>query len=163
MPPEQAAAHAKPDPLGVLQQLRAVMRVAQRHSENVERSTGLSGSQLWALYEVSQAPGLHVGGLAARMRLHHSTTSNLVERLCAADLLCKTRAGADQRVVCLSLTSQGEALLARAPTPHRGILPEVLGSLPEAELRQLSEALAVLTARLETDAAATLQPLPFTE
>ncbi|MBK9394161.1 MAG: MarR family transcriptional regulator [Uliginosibacterium sp.] len=67
--------------MNVLQQIRRIVRAAQRHSQLLEKSTGLPGAQLWALQEVVSDPGLRVGDLARRMHLHISTTSNLVDKL----------------------------------------------------------------------------------
>ncbi len=151
-------------PLSVLQRFRVLIRTAQRHSQWIERQSGVTGAQLWALQELSEVPGLRVGELANRMALHQSTASNMVDRLETSGLLRKERNSADQRVVKLFLTAEGQALLGRAPSPARGVLPEALRLLDEEALLRLQEELDVLLRQIKVlDEGFGMQPLPFTE
>lgn len=151
-------------PLSVLQRFRVLIRTAQRHSQWIERQSGVTGAQLWAMQELAEAPGLRVGELARRMALHQSTTSNLVDRLESGGLLRRERSSADQRVVKLYLTEAGSALIARAPSPARGILPEALRSLEPQALAQLQRELDALLGEVRNlDEGFGMEPLPFTE
>ncbi|WP_287365877.1 MarR family transcriptional regulator [Thauera sp.] len=151
-------------PLSVLQRFRVLIRTAQRHSQWIERQSGVTGAQLWALQELAEAPGLRVGELANRMALHQSTASNMVDRLETAALIRKERTSADQRVVRLYLTDAGTALLGRAPSPARGVLPEALRLLdPEALGRLQGELDGLLLQIRDLDEGFGMQPLPFTE
>ncbi len=155
---------AQATPLSVLQRFRVLIRTAQRHSQWVERQSGVTGAQLWALQELNESPGLRVGELANRMALHQSTASNMVDRLETASLLRKERTSVDQRVVRLYLTDEGLALLGRAPSPARGILPEALRLMDqEALLRLQGELDALLRQIRDLDEGFGMQPLPFTE
>jgi len=155
---------AQVTPLSVLQRFRVLIRTAQRHSQWIERQSGVTGAQLWALQELAEAPGLRVGELANRMALHQSTASNMVDRLETSKLLRKERTSADQRVVRLYLTAEGEALLGRAPSPARGVLPEALRLLDEEALLRLQRELDVLLRQIkDLDEGFGMQPLPFTE
>ncbi len=155
---------AQPSPLSVLQRFRVLIRTAQRHSQWIERQSGVTGAQLWALQELKELPGLRVGELANRMALHQSTASNMIDRLETAELIRKERTSADQRVVRLYLTEQGEALLARSPSPARGVLPEALRLLDEDSLCKLQDDLDALLRQIkDLDAGFGMQPLPFTE
>ncbi|MDD3674228.1 MarR family winged helix-turn-helix transcriptional regulator [Thauera propionica] len=151
-------------PLSVLQRFRVLIRTAQSHSQWIERQSGVTGAQLWALQELAEAPGLRVGELANRMALHQSTASNMVDRLETAALIRKERTSADQRVVRLYLTDAGTALLGRAPSPARGVLPEALRLLdPEALGRLQGELDGLLLQIRDLDEGFGMQPLPFTE
>ena len=151
-------------PLSVLQRFRVLIRTAQRHSQWIERQSGVTGAQLWALQELAEAPGLRVGELANRMALHQSTASNMVDRLETAALIRKERTSAVQRVVRLYLTDAGTALLGRAPSPARGVLPEALRLLdPEALGRLQGELDGLLLQIRDLDEGFGMQPLPFTE
>lgn len=155
---------AQPSPLSVLQRFRVLIRTAQRHSQWIERQSGVTGAQLWALQELKELPGLRVGELANRMALHQSTASNMIDRLETSELIRKERTSADQRVVRLYLTEQGEALLARSPSPARGVLPEALRLLDEDSLCKLQDDLDALLRQIkDLDAGFGMQPLPFTE
>lgn len=69
------------DTLCVLQKRRFVIRAAQRHSQRVRRTSGVSGAQLWLLRDLAEAPGLRVGELAARLAAHQSTVGHMLEKL----------------------------------------------------------------------------------
>ncbi|THF66940.1 MarR family transcriptional regulator [Pseudothauera nasutitermitis] len=151
-------------PLSVLQRFRVLIRTAQRHSQWIERQSGVTGAQLWAMQELVEAPGLRVGELANRMALHQSTASNMVDRLETSGLIRKERTSADQRVVRLYLTEAGTHLLARAPSPARGVLPEALRKLDEESLLRLQNELDGLLVQIKNmDEGFGMQPLPFTE
>jgi DNA-binding MarR family transcriptional regulator len=135
---------AQSSPLAVLMKFRLVVNAVKRNFKWIERQCGINGAQLWALWEIKRAPGLRVTALARLLAMHQSSTSNLVDRLVRAGLVGKTRAGGDQRVVTLALTRKGVALLAKAPKPARGLLPEALHKMPPAALGQLDRSLAAL-------------------
>ena len=163
-PATSPARKSAASPLSVLQRFRVLIRTAQRHSQWIERRSGVTGAQLWALQELSEVPGLRVGALAGRMALHQSTASNMVDKLESARLIRKERASADQRVVHLYLTEAGRELLERSPSPARGILPEALRRLDEETLLRLQRELDGLLRQInDLDEGFGMQPLPFTE
>jgi DNA-binding MarR family transcriptional regulator len=89
------AANAAPDTyelaVEVLGRFREVFRAAKLHFAAVQRIAGVSGAQLWALWEINAQPGLRVSELTQKMSLHQSTVSNLVERLNSTGLLRRMR------------------------------------------------------------------------
>ena len=88
----------------------------------------------------------------------------MVDRLETAALIRKERTSADQRVVRLYLTDEGAALLKRAPSPARGVLPEALRLIdPEALKRLQGELDGLLLQIRDLDEGFGMQPLPFTE
>lgn len=146
-----------------LQHLRILMRGAQRHSARIEKQCGVSGAQLWVMQELADAPGLSVGAVAARLAIHQTTASNLVDALARKHYLARSRGEHDQRVVSLTLTAAGAALIAAAPKPARGLLPEALARMSPAGLAQLNAGLAeLLDAAGQQDDEQGLLPLPFT-
>jgi len=154
----------KVTPLSVLQRFRVLIRTAQRHSQWVERQSGVTGAQLWALQELAEVPGLKVGELARCMALHQSTASNMVDKLETSGLIRRERGSADQRVVRLYPTAEGLALLERAPSPARGVLPEALRRLDKDALEQLQANLELVITQIQhLDEGFGMQPLPFTE
>lgn len=158
------SAPAAVSPLSVLQRFRVLIRTAQRHSQWIEQQSGVTGAQLWALQELSERPGLRVGELGNLMALHQSTASNMIDRLESAALVRKERTAADQRVVRLYLTEKGSDLLALAPSPARGVLPEALRMLAAEDLTRLQGSLDILLKQIkDMDEGFGMQPLPFTE
>ncbi len=128
---------------GALRKFRIVFSSVKKHFEDVEAKCGISGAQLWAVSEIASSPGLRVSELARAMSVHQSTASNLVGELERKGLGRKER-GKDQRVVYLHLSEQGNEMIALAPQPMSGILPDALQRLPEDVLSCLSSSMDVL-------------------
>ena len=148
--------------LDILKKLRIVIRSAQRHSQWIEKQCGVSGAQLWMMQELHDHPGLRVGELAARLAIHQTTASNLVDALRKLGYVVKVRDEVDQRVVKLALTDEGIGTLAKAPKPARGLLPEAILHLDEASLAQLDQGLQGLLKSIgHLDEAFGLMPMPF--
>ncbi len=149
--------------MAVLQQLRELFRVSQQHFQRIESLCGVSGSQLWALSEVSRAPGITVSQLAQKMSLHLSTSSNLLDKLEAQALIRRKRGSDDQRIVRIYLTATGQRILKRAPRPVEGMIPEALSKMPERALQSLRRDLGrVLDLASVRNRRAALKPLADT-
>lgn len=134
--------------LEVLGEFRLIFKSARKHFKSVQDSAGVSGAQLWVLSEVARTPGMRVSDLAAKMSIHQSTASNLIERLESESLLLRTRDKDDQRVVRLRLTPAAEKIVAKAPGPPEGILPDALKRLSRNELIELKSHLHKVTGLL---------------
>lgn len=146
--------------LEALKKFRQIVSSAQQHFRRIEEQCGLSGAQLWALREVAERPGQRVSDLANAMSLHLSTTSNLLDKLTKRNLIRRERNDTDQRIVRLFLTEEGMRIVAVAPYPARGVLPEALNRLPDEELDRLNGSLArVLEEIGDSDKEAAMKPL----
>ena len=143
----------------VLRQFRLVFNAVRTHFQQVERSSGLGGAQLWALSEIESNPGIGVGALAAAMDIRQTTASNLVRVLVARGLVTTTRDGADRRSVQLKLLPAGGRLLRKAPLLPSGVLPHALSNLDAATLTRLHADLGAVLAELHPDARAARTPL----
>ncbi|PWB58443.1 MAG: MarR family transcriptional regulator [Nitrosomonadales bacterium] len=146
--------------LEALKKFRQIVSSAQQHFRRIEEQCGLSGAQLWALREVSGNPGLRVSDLAKVMSLHLSTTSNLLDKLTKRKLIQRERNDPDQRIVRLFLTEEGMRIVASAPYPARGVLPEALNRLPDEVLDSLNRSLTRVLDEIEdSDKDAAMKPL----
>ncbi|HEY4210783.1 MAG TPA: MarR family winged helix-turn-helix transcriptional regulator [Steroidobacteraceae bacterium] len=110
----------------------------------MRRIAGISGSELWALSEIAGGSGLSVNGLAERMALHQTTASNLIYALVERKMVRRERDEQDLRVVRLTITTIGKALLLRAPGPYHGLLIDGLRGMSDADLPRLLECLGRL-------------------
>jgi DNA-binding MarR family transcriptional regulator len=162
MPRSSSAAAPETDPLETLAKFRVIIRAAQWHAAAVQKQCGVSGAQLWIMQEIAEAPGLRVGELAARMAIHQTTASNLLDALEKRGYLKKSRDDEDQRVVNLLLTPSGSRVLRKAPKPARGLLPEALARLDPKKRARLDAGLkALLDVIDDADGTAGAQLLPF--
>lgn len=149
--------------LDTLKKLRIVIRAAQRHSAWIEKQCGVSGAQLWIMQELDETPGLRVGEIAEKLAIHQTTVSNLLDTLEKRGYVAKTRDPTDQRAVKLALSASGTELLAGAPKPARGLLPEALRQLTPEQLTCLNQGLNELLNSIGIlDEGYGMQPLPFT-
>jgi len=149
--------------LDILKKLRIVIRAAQQHSLWIEKQCGVNGAQLWIIQELHETDGLRVGELAKKLAIHQTTTSNLLDSLEKRGYVSKARDQNDQRVVRVTLTEEGAALLMRAPKPARGLLPEALLQLDAESAENLDSGLQGLLSSIEVlDEGFAFLPLPFT-
>ncbi len=149
--------------LDILQKFRIIVSAAQKYSQRVEKQLGVTGAQLWIMKEIDVMPGLRVGEVAKKLAIHQTTASNLLDALEKKEMICKTRLATDQRIVNLTLTDKGRAVLQKAPEPVRGLLPEALSQMTGDDLSRVGEGMDVLLKSIaQVDEEFALQPLPFT-
>jgi DNA-binding MarR family transcriptional regulator len=154
LPPDNADAA-----IVVLRQFRQVFNAVKSHFQQVEKTVGMGGAQVWALSIVRDNPGIGVGALAKAMSIHQSTASNLVRTLIDREMVIAVKQGTDRRAVQLNLLPAGAKVLKNAPGPFAGLLPDALKSLPHETLERMSEDLSQLIVAIAADAAGASIPL----
>src|SRR5215472_10233551 len=154
-----AQARRRQAALRVLMQFRQAVNSAKQHFRWVGDQCGISGVHVWALWELSEAPGARVSELASALAIHQSTASNLLDKLTREGLVRRERGRGDQRVAKLFVTPSGAALLKRAPSPVRAMLLEALYSMPESSLERLGVLLGELLGHIKVDRTASGKPL----
>jgi DNA-binding MarR family transcriptional regulator len=153
------ASPVEPAATRVLRRFRMVFNAVKTHFQQVEKTAGVGGAQLWALSVVHDEPGIGVGALARAMDVHQTTASNLVRALVEQGLVDSQRSGSDRRASQLRVTHAGARLLARAPGPFAGVLPQALARLDPQTLERLDADLVALLQLLEADRRAARIPL----
>lgn len=133
----------------VLKKFRIIYGSVRQHFREVEKSCGVTGSQLWVMQEVGQTPGIGVSELAERLSIHQSTCSQLVEKLVGRGLIVKERSREDQRRVGLRLAEDAARLVRNAPGPAEGVLPEALGALSPEAIASLDASLEMVIRQLQ--------------
>jgi len=145
--------------IAVLRQFRQVFNAVKSHFQQVEKTVGMGGAQVWALSVVREQPGIGVGALARAMSIHQSTASNLVRTLIDREMVVASKQGADRRAVQLNLLPAGARVLRNAPGPFAGLLPDALKALPPETLARLQTDLDQLIDRIAADEADAHVPL----
>ena len=149
--PKPAGPEAAEPSARVLRRFRLVFNAVKSHFRAVETKAGISGAQLWALSVIHARPGIGVGELARAMDIHQSTASNLLRALIDKALVAAERGGEDRRAVQLKATARAAKVLAKAPGPFSGVLPEALERLDKRTLARLDRDLAMLIEELGVD------------
>lgn len=121
----------------MLRQLRVVLNSVKSHWQGVERTSGIGGSQVWALSTVRDRPGIGVTDLARALSVRQPTASQLVKNLSLQGLVEIRREGADRRAIQLHITAEGRKVLRRVAGPLEGILPQALRKLEDDALDRL--------------------------
>lgn len=135
----------------MLRRFRSVFNAVKTHFQQVEKQAGIGGAQVWALSLIQAQPGIGVGALAKGMDVHQTTASNLVRSLVEAGYVASERSDTDRRASQLSITRAGQRVLAKAPGPFTGVLPQALARLDAETLARLDSDLATLLTLLEAD------------
>jgi DNA-binding MarR family transcriptional regulator len=148
MPPSHTAPNLIQD---CMQSLRRIVKALEDYSRSVERRFGLTGPQLWALWELGRKGPLALKDLAARMHLESSTVVGVVDRLVAKGLVIRNPDAEDRRRISLVPTPKGAEILAAAPHPAQGHLLAGLESMDPQRVENLHEALRTLEAVLEAE------------
>ena len=133
--------------------LLRVLRMMQSHLQQLEDAHGLSGAQLLALWQLSVNPDQRVSELASALHLQRSSTSNLLDKLESRKLVTRSRNEQDQRIVIVSLTEEGRAVVRRVPGPMGGLMRQAIKALPLRTLHHLHDGVIALVDALDGTAA----------
>src|SRR5664279_2746511 len=125
----------------IIDNLRRVFQVVNEQSKKVERETGLTGPQLWAIKIIAESAPIKVSDLARRMYLHPATVVGILDRLEGRGLVLRKRSQEDRRVVEIELTEQSKELVATAPEVAQGLLVKGLEPLPMEKLLHIADGL----------------------
>jgi DNA-binding MarR family transcriptional regulator len=107
---------------------RAVMRISLHAADQIG---GVSVVQLRALTVLREAPEANLAQLADGMGVTVSTTSRMVDRLVAADLVDRRPAAHTRREIALRLTRRGRSTLDRYDELRLVGLRSCLESVPD--------------------------------
>jgi MarR family transcriptional regulator, organic hydroperoxide resistance regulator len=150
-PRRRASTTPESDSTAIVVGLRRVVRALELYSQEVRRSYGLTGPQLWALTTLLRSGPLTAGELAASLLVHQSSTSLLIRRLERRGLVRRTRLREDRRFVRIELTERGHTLATEAPEPAQGRLLHGLRRMPARRVRGIRRAVEDLVGAMEAE------------
>ena len=133
----------------IVQGLRRVTRAIELYSQDVQRSFGFTGPQLWALKNLLRDGPLTPGQLAVSLAVDQSSVSGLLKRLEQKGLITRTRAAEDLRSVRIHLSPAGRTLAQRAPQAAQGRLLHALNGMSRSRVRSLRRAIDTVVASME--------------
>ncbi|MGY1643234.1 MarR family winged helix-turn-helix transcriptional regulator [Geodermatophilus sp. SYSU D00703] len=134
-PPPAAADPGEPltkEDFEALARFRFAIRRYLRSSEEIVRGHGATPQQYQLLLALKGFPGREwatVRELAERLQLRHHSVVELVNRAQDQDLVQRTAHPDDGRAVRVTLTAQGDDLLARLAVLHRDELRRMESAL----------------------------------
>ncbi len=145
---------AKPDPQDValiVQGLRRITRAIELYSQDVQRTFGLTGPQLWALRNLQREGPLTPSQMADSLAVDQSSVSGLLRRLEEKGLVSRVRDAEDLRSVKIHLTAQGRTAAARAPQAAQGRLLHGLNRMSASRVRALRRSVETLVTAMEAE------------
>lgn len=142
----------------VIDNLRRIYQAIGEYSKNAEKTTGLTGPQLWAIKILAHETPLKVSELAARMYLHPATVVGILDRLEAKGLSTRTRSKTDRRAMDVVLTEQGRTVVANAPEVAQTMLVKGFEGMTDDEFTGCAFAMERIAGILGADQAT---PLPL--
>ncbi|MDD2582949.1 MAG: MarR family transcriptional regulator [Desulfuromonadaceae bacterium] len=128
----------------IIDNLRRVFHAINEYSKTAERSTGLTGPQLWAVKILAKSAPIRVSGLASEMYLSPATVVGILDRLEAKGLVTRNRSKEDRRAVDLKLTKKGEEVVANSPEVAQAMLLKELNELSDEQFSCVGEGMKLM-------------------
>lgn len=129
------------------------MRSINLESKKVQKDFGVSIPQILCLEYLKSSPGYQATQRSIRdhLNLNSSTVTGIIGRLEKKGFLARLPKSGDKRVMHITLTSSGDALLKRTPDLLQQRLDEKLKGLSADELVRVGSALDLLIEMLEIE------------
>jgi len=128
----------------ILDNLRRFFQAIHEYSKSTERSTGLTGPQLWALKLLADNAPIRGSDLARLMSLRPPTVVGILDRLESKGLVKRTHSNKDRRAVDIHLTDSGHELVAKAPEVAQDILLQGLNELTDEQFNCVKEGMKLM-------------------
>jgi DNA-binding MarR family transcriptional regulator len=155
-----AWARRKETILVTLKMFRMTLDAVRRHSEWVESRHDISSVDLWALWELAQAPGLRAVDLAKVMAMPRPNTESLLDGLHKRGLV---RVESDPQTTAPGtyfVTFDGQRIADASPQFGQGVLKAAMNNLPDDALLNLAQAMSELVQNLPfLEQSSALQPM----
>lgn len=117
----------------ILRALRRITRSIDLHSRQLASTYGLTGPQLVALRAIAKLGPLAPSGVAREISLSQATVTGIIDRLDSRQLVTRKRSTRDRRLVDVSITPAGQALIDAAPSPLQERFAQRLRTLSAEE------------------------------
>jgi MarR family transcriptional regulator, organic hydroperoxide resistance regulator len=128
----------------MIDNLRRVFQILNEQSKKVEKETGLTGPQLWAIKTINENSPINISDLANKLYLHPATVIGIIDRLEKQNFAKRQRSKDDRRVVWIELSEKGNRLLESAPEVAQGLLVSGLEKISATNLTEIDKSMAIL-------------------
>jgi len=147
----------------ILTSLRKIIRAVDIYSRKLNSDLGLTTPQLLCLYALDRCEELTLTGLANEVNLGASTVIGIVDRLESKGFAHRNRSDKDRRKVHIEITSEGQAIVKKAPSLLQDKLSESFSKLELTEQEEITKSLEKIVSLMEVsdiDASPNLIPDP---
>ena len=134
-----------------LAEFRELVDIVLKRYRSAEQRSPVATAALRVLIEIVRQPGIQPSAIAAGLRLHRSTASNLLRELHQHGLIERRLAEGDYRCTEVHPSDAGRALLKRTGIGREGPLEHALNALSEAQLTALGRSMQPVLRVLRSD------------
>lgn len=124
--------------------IKAFMRRSMRNFIRYARESGLSMSQLGALFHLQHMGSTGVTGLSDHLGVTNAAASQMLERLVQQGLILRSEDPSDRRVKQIVLTDKGLQVYQESIRARQGWMDDLTEILSVDEKEQISAALNIL-------------------
>jgi len=124
--------------------LRLIAATIKKNGRKILTNYPISHSQFIALQWIAEQENLTIGELSKRIGLAFSTTTDLIDRMEANELIKRKRDKKDRRVVRIQTLEKGRNIIKEVIEERKQYLGRVLSNLSQAEQEQLTKVLSLL-------------------
>src|SRR5690606_7739492 len=135
--------------LRILRALRRITRAIALHSKQLAACSHITAPQLICLRTVVALGPLTATAISREIHVSPSTVVGILDRLEEKGLIRRERGREDRRIVFVTATEQGVALVENAPSPLQKALSDALNQLPELEQATITLALERIVELME--------------
>ncbi len=135
----------------ILVALRRITRAIDLHSKRLQKETGLTTSQLLVMDAIEKLGEPSPSAIAREIVLSQATVTSLLARLETNELVTRSRASDDRRLVRIRLTESGKEKLESAPEPLQAGFLREYRSLPDWQRNMLVAALQQIAFMMDAE------------
>jgi DNA-binding MarR family transcriptional regulator len=121
------------------------MHRSMRDFHQFTRESGLSMSQLNALFHIYHGGACGISDIGEHLGVTSAASSQMIDRLVQLELLKRTEDPLDRRNKCLALTDKGRAVIAESIEARRRWLQDLTTTLTPDQQAAIASALTTLT------------------
>ncbi len=136
--------------LRILRALRRITRAIALHSRQLAAYSNITAPQLVCLRAVVENGPLTTTAISREIHVSPSTVVGILDRLEDKGWVVRERSREDRRIVMVSATESGRALVRDTPSPLQQKLAEALNELPELEQATITLSLERIVALMES-------------
>jgi DNA-binding MarR family transcriptional regulator len=129
--------------------IRRLLQAEEQYTKALEKVHNVSCAQLSCLTALHEKGPLPPSQIARHIMVNSSTVTGIIDRLERKGLVERSRTSRDRRVITVSLTQKGTALVENAPLPVQNKIVEGMRKLSSEEIEEIIQGLTRLTGMLD--------------
>lgn len=132
-------------------ELRYISTIIKQKGREILSNFPITPPQFIALQWLNEEGDMTIGELSTKMYLACSTTTDLVDRMEANELVERVRDTNDRRVVRIHLKDKGKKIIVDVLEARRNYLGDVLLAFSEKDVEDLARTLQLLHNEIKKD------------